>query len=373
MTRLLVGLSVGSGREGIDVAAVRVSGLGLSAAVRCEKHVRSAFLPGNRTVRAVADTASAGVRQLVSRVGADLRSVFAVGLLAPFDTLPEMLAEQTGLTVFAGFAERDMAAGGSGRPITAAADFLAGRSDTEDRLLIHLGAVSSVLLLPAGGKISQLVGFDAGPGNRLLDEIASLGSRGKDAFDPGGTRAVQGKCLEDLLTDWRRHPFLLKRPAKSLGSDVFAGPFVTAAFDAARTAGGSLNDLLCTAAHFITGCVGAGGREWLPRPELPRGVYVSGGGVRNGFVWQRLQHQFPDSLLRRTDEIGLPALGRTATAAAGLAALAADGVAGNLPLLTGAAGGRLGGRIVPGDPRHWAAVAGWMAEQGGAYARLKAA
>jgi anhydro-N-acetylmuramic acid kinase len=383
-SRLLVGLAVGSGLEGVDAAAVRVAGVGLSARPLVERHARTAFLPHvrdalrrpptERLPRDVGDALATAARQAVAAVGADLRDVFAAGLILPpgpaFDTAAERVAEQTGLTAVVGYADRDRAAGGAGSPISPAADFLFARSPTEDRLLVHLGAVTSVLLVPAAGTVTQLVGFEAGPGNRFLDDLVSLGSRGREGFDPGGTKAVQGRCLDDVLADWLTHPFLHRKPPKAVRAADFAGPFVAGAFDAARAAGGSLHDLLCTAAHFVARCVGGGVRRWVPASAAPRGVYVSGGGVRNGFLWHLLQGQFDGEPIRRSDEIGLPALGRTAAAAAGLAALAADGVAGNLPLLTGAAGGRLAGRFVPGDPRNWAAVTAWAAEQTGDYGPL---
>ena len=384
LSRLLIGLSVGSGLEGVDAALVRVAGVGLSAAPHVEASARLPFPPhvrdavrrptSSRNAREVGDALTAAARHVLVRGGADLRAVLAAGLIVPplphFDAAAEAVAEQTGLTVLTAFAARDTAAGGTGVPITAAADYLTARADAEDRVLIHLGAAAGVLFVPAGGRITDLVGFDAGPCNRLLDGIAQLGTRGKDVFDPGGTRAVQGRCLDDVLAGWLAHPHLARKPPKAVRQEEFDSAFLAAAFDAARAIGGSLNDLLCTASHFVARGIGAGVRQWVPASAGPRGLYVSGGGVRNGFLWQLVQQQFPGEPLRRTDAVGLPALGRKAAAAAGLTAMTLDGVAGNLPLLTGAAGGRLVGRVVPGDPRNWAAVAAWAAEQLWDYAHI---
>jgi anhydro-N-acetylmuramic acid kinase len=85
--------------------------------------------------------------------------------------------------------------------------------------------------------------------------------------------------------------------------------------------------------------------------------------VRNGFLWQRLGHEFGDTPVSRADEAGVPALARSAAAAAVLAALTCDGVPGNLPVWTGAAGGRLVGQLVPGDGRNWARLTAWAADQ----------
>jgi anhydro-N-acetylmuramic acid kinase len=108
------------------------------------------------------------------------------------------------------------------------------------------------------------------------------------------------------------------------------------------------------------------------KPEVSRRVLLTGGGVRNGLLWQRVSQQFGDKV-ERADVVGVPALSRNAAAAAVLAALTCDGVSGNLPVLTGATGGRLLGHISPGDNRNWARCAAWLADQTGDYPRTNRA
>jgi anhydro-N-acetylmuramic acid kinase len=130
-----------------------------------------------------------------------------------------------------------------------------------------------------------------------------------------------------------------------------------------RSAGGSLNDLLCTATHAIAEAIRAGYQLWIaPHLQISQ-VYLSGAGTRNGFLWKLLQSQFAEQELFLTERLGILPLAREASAAAVLTALSLDGVTANLPLLTGAAGGRMIGRWVPGDARNWARVTAWAAEQ----------
>jgi anhydro-N-acetylmuramic acid kinase len=369
-TRLLIGLSLGSAREAVDAALVRAGGIGLAMMPRVELAVRPPILPhvwSAADPRGLGDAFATAARHLATKAGLDLRNILAIGLLTPRDdrlpTAAEFVAETTGITVVNGFGDRDSAAGGCGSFITPAADYLFCRGDTDERLLIHLGAVASVLFIPPGGKVTDLIGFETGPGPGLLDALVYRGSRGRDGVDSGGTRAVQGTCHDDLLAQWLAHPFLLRKPPKAVPHGAFGEAFLSDAFDTARAAGVTLNDLLCTATHFIARSIGIGVRQFIPPSLKPRAVYVSGGGVKNGFLWQLLQQQFPADPLRRLDELGVPVLSRKAAAAAVLAALTLDGVAGNLPLLTGASGGRLIGRLIPGDPRNWAIATAWAAEQ----------
>lgn len=395
MDRLLVGLAVGSGLEGVDAAAVRASAVGLdlaptvvaTARVVFPSVVRDAFrLPtaggSGEFASNVAETLVYALRQVLTRVGASPRDVFAAGLLEPGRPLSDVrllwveaadrVAEQTGLTIVHGFRHRDRAAGGAGHPITAAADCLLFRSPSQTRLLIHLGAVASLLFLPPAAKLSSVVGFEAGPGNQLLDALVYHGTRGKELSDPGGKKAVQGRCLEPLLARWLEHPHLTRTPPKTVHAEAFGRSFLLAAFDAARQLNAGLPDLLCTATHLVARAIGDAAKRWLPVLPGLRQDLVTGGGVRNGFLWQLVAQQFPDGIVR-SDEAGIASLARNAAASAVLAALLCDGVAGNLSALTGAAGGRLLGQFAPGDGRNWARIAAWIAEQTGEYPRLNRA
>jgi anhydro-N-acetylmuramic acid kinase len=393
--RTLIGLAIGSGFEAAAAAAVRSEGAGPGMAARVLATVRTPIPAEVRDAgrhllrqadpwptdfaRGLGEVLALAARQAAERAGTDLRDSLAAGLLTrlpetnpdpdrPSASPGDYLAELTGLTVVCGFRLRDVAAGGSGQLITAAADTILYRDPGEERVLVHLGSITSVLLLPPGGRLSEVAGFEAGPGNRLLDDLTALGTRGREICDHGGTRAVQGRCLEPLLERWSAHPFLARKPPKAVPRSAFGSAFLTDAFEAARAAGGTLNDLLCTATHFVARCVGAGCERWLPSAASTRRVLVSGGGARNGFLWKLLEQQFPGLPVERLDAVGVPAAARTAAAAAVLAGLTLDGAAANLPLVTGASGSRLVGRLVPGDQRNWAACAAWIAEQAGGYA-----
>jgi len=390
MSRVLIGLSVGSGLEGADAVIVRADGVGLDLAPAVTSSVRVSFPPSVRDairaptapaahsdlVRNIAETLVHAVRQVLSRAAASPRDVFAGGLLDParpatepgflWPEVADRVAEQTGLTIVHGFRHRDRAAGGAGHPITAAADCLLFRSTIHARLLIHLGSVSSLLFLPPSAKMSSVVGFEAGPGNQLLDALVYHGTRGKESSDPGGKKAVQGRCLEPLLARWLEHPHLTRTPPKTIHPEAFGRSFLLAAFDAARQLNAGLPDLLCTTTHLAARAVGETAQRWLPVVPGIRQVLLTGGGVRNGFLWQLVAQQFPEGIAR-SDEVGIAPLARNAAASAILTALVCDGVAGNLSILTGAVGGRLLGHFTPGDARSWARVAAWIADQTGEY------
>ena len=161
---------------------------------------------------------------------------------------------------------------------------------------------------------------------------------------------MQGKCVEPLLQSWLAHPYLQRRPPKSLPRQLFGDEFAAQAVQQARQHGGSLHDLLCTATHFVARGVAAALQRFLPPAHRIERVFLSGGGVRNGLLWHLLEQQFGGD--RRWSAPTRPASRPTCArrlAFGLLAALTLDGVPGNVPSATGAAGSRLLGSLTPGS------------------------
>jgi anhydro-N-acetylmuramic acid kinase len=188
-------------------------------------------------------------------------------------------------------------------------------------------------------------------------------TNGREHYDAGGRHAVQGKCLESLLQAWLTHPYFQRRPPKSLPCNLFGEEFASQAVQQTRQINGSLHDLLCTSTHFVARGITSAVERFHPAPQGIERIFLSGGGVRNGLLWRLLEQQFGSIAMERIDALGVPAHGRKAMSLGMLAALTLDGVPGNLPSATGAAGARLLGSLTPGSSSNWARALNWMAAQ----------
>jgi anhydro-N-acetylmuramic acid kinase len=396
MTRWIIGLASGSSADGVDAALLEVEGIGLDLRVRLAhalhqpygKELRDLILravgAGPCDARQLAllhrllgETFAAAARQVADRASFSLARVQCVGCPGhtvwhdPDGRFPATLglgmaavvAERTGITAVSDFRARDVVAGGQGVPLGALADYLLFRHPGEDRVLVHLGGLARVVYLPANCRIHQIVGFEAGPCNVLLDALMRQLTGGKEAYDPGGKHAVQGRCIDALLQRWLAHPYLQKRPPKSLPRQAFGEEFASQAVRQARESHWPLHDLLCTATHFVAHGITGALRRALPAGRPPRRVLLSGGGTRNGLLWHLLEQQLGGVPLERTDRHGVPADARKALTFGLLAALTLDGVPANVPSATGATGSRLLGSLTPGSPDNWARCLGWMAAQ----------
>ncbi len=394
-TRWIIGLVSGSSADGVDAALLEIEGVGLELRGRvlhalCQPHgkdlrelVRKATGPAAVELRQLGlvhrllgETFAAAARQVADLAGISLKKVHCVGCSGQtiwhevegrFPStltlgMPAVIAERLGVTVLDDFRTRDLAVGGQGIPLEALSDFLLFRQPSQNQLLLHLGGLTRVTALPAGGRLPEMVAFEAGPCNLLLDTLMWHLTNGRELHDFGGKHAVQGRCLESLLQSWLEHPFLQRRPPRCVNRHQFNEEFVVRVVQQARQHQGNLHDLLCTATHFVARSLAEAVKRFLPSRSIDR-VLLSGGGVRNGFLLHLLQQQFPGLTLHKTDEVGIPAQACKAAAFAVLAALTLDGVAGNVPASTGAAGSRLLGSLTPGTPSNWARCLAWMAAQ----------
>jgi anhydro-N-acetylmuramic acid kinase len=277
--------------------------------------------------------------------------------------MASVVAERLGVTTVSDFRSRDVAAGGQGIPLEALADFLLYGHPQQDRVVLHLGGLAHVIGMPAGCRLQEMTAFEAAPCNVLLNTLMYHLTNGRESHDAGGKHAVQGKCLEPLLDKWLSHPFFQRRPPRSVVRHHFNEEFVVRVVQQARELQGTLHDLLCTATHFVARSITLALRHLLPARMLAGRVLLGGGGVRNGFLWHLLEQHLAGVSLCKTDEVGMPAQACKAAAFAVLAALTMDGVPGNVPSATGAAGSRLLGCLTPGSSGNWAHCLAWMAAQ----------
>ena len=252
---------------------------------------------------------------------------------------PSLLAELTGIAVVADFRSRDIAAGGQGAPLVPAFhQSVFGRTDRVVTVL-NLGGIANLSVLPAQGK-GQILGFDCGPGNALMDAWCQQHT-GKP-FDAGGAWAASGKLLPTLLASLLEEPYFSAPPPKSTGRDLFSMAWLAAKlapFSAERPQD-IQNTLTELTASACISCVMSYGKD---SDEL----VVCGGGAFNTHLMERLQTGLPSMRVLSSDAHGLPPLQVEAAAFAWLARQAVSRQPGNFASVTGATGPRVLGAIYP--------------------------
>lgn len=257
---------------------------------------------------------------------------------------PTVIAERTGITCVADFRVADVAAGGQGAPLVPFLDatLFAGRH--EPIAVVNIGGIANVTLLPGPDAPADVVAFDTGPGNMLIDRAAR--TLFGQPMDRQGAIAA-GAQVNATLLDWLLgHPFFKQQPPKTTGHEDFGAAYYGQAWQTAQ-------DLACDAATFIATLTELTARTIAAAiPAQVRLVILSGGGAHNTALLDRLRTALDRRELAarvvQSDEFGVPIDAKEAMAFALLGFEAVRGQSNNVPAATGARRGAILGKIVPG-------------------------
>ena len=376
-SRLVAGLMSGTSADGIDAVLTRITGCGLTTKV---EQLGFYFLPFDAGTRqAILDMCSGNaggardvcllsthlgllyaqaVRELLVRtqtrrvdlIGCHGQTVYHLPEETPYlgttirGTLqigdPSHLAEEFGCPVVSDFRIRDMAAGGLGAPLVPYTEFLLYRSDTEDIALQNIGGIGNITLLPAGCTLDQVTAFDTGPGNMVMDALASKLTGGKQTYDDGGKLAASGRVIPRLLDRMLEDPYLRRQPPKTTGREYYGADYVAQLLSFGDY---PLVDILTTATAFTARSIALSLRSFAPR--MPGRLVVGGGGSRNPTLLRFLREDLPEVTVQTQEDLGLSSDAKEAVAFAILANEALFGICNNAPSATGAKHGVVMGRI----------------------------
>jgi anhydro-N-acetylmuramic acid kinase len=273
--------------------------------------------------------------------GGAIRSTLQIGE-------PAVIAERTGITTVADFRPRDLAAGGEGAPLVPIVHHLLFSHPERARAVLNIGGIANVTVLPAAAGLGEVSGFDTGPGNVLMDELVRAAGLSDKGYDEDGRLARAGRVHEALLADLLGHAFIRRPPPKSTGREAFGPALAAEVLARLHAEGRPPEDGVATLAALTVQAVAANLRGFvLPRTPVQE-LFVVGGGALNPVLLWGLAEALPDCVVQSGEAAGMPARAVEAVTFAVLAYLTATGRPGNLPSVTGAAGPRVLGCIVPG-------------------------
>lgn len=245
------------------------------------------------------------------------------------------VAEAARCSVVSDFRQRDLAAGGEGAPISILADDIIFRNAPRPTAILNLGGLANLSWLAVD---AEPLAFDTGPAGSLLDGFAR--NLIHLPLDRGGEVALSGHSCSELLTRWMRNPFFEQAPPKSTGRDTFGSEWVRSLLASAAPENRPA-DLLATAVEFVAETVAAG-LSFLP--ERPDCLWLAGGGVHNSALVAALGRTCGVPVAS-TEELGVDPDAREALVFAILAARCAVGEPVTRTSATGAAAGRVLGKI----------------------------
>jgi anhydro-N-acetylmuramic acid kinase len=281
---VIAGIMSGTSADGMDVAIVRIGSKGSGrrlkllhhASFAYPKQLRQAVLAAmdaqNITTAelarlnwrlgiAYAEGAMAAIQSFgrkVDLIGCHGQTVYHQGRAAKYAgraiactwQLGEMalLSAATKLPVVSNFRPADMAAGGQGAPLVSYLDYVLFRSATRNRILQNLGGIGNLTAMPAGAGMEELLAFDTGPANMIVDALTQQ-LFGKQ-YDRNGTIAGRGGVSQTLVEECMRNPYFKLAPPKSAGREEFGERYAAEFLKRCSQSRLSSEDTIATATAF---------------------------------------------------------------------------------------------------------------------------
>ena len=255
-----------------------------------------------------------------------------------------VLASLLGLPVVSNFRAADMAMGGQGAPLVPYFDYIRFTDAAENRVLLNLGGIANLTVLKADGQPENVVAFDTGPANMLMNYIAAR--RLGKAWDEDGRAAAAGTANSAVVAEFLRDEYYTRTPPKSTGRELYTESFADRFESSMRaTEDNSPEAAMATALMITVETIAlAMERFVLPSVSVDR-LLASGGGVRNTELMRRLSERLSPLPVESLTTQGVDADFKEALCFAVLAHEFVNGTPANLPSVTGASGPALLGEL----------------------------
>ncbi|MEC3879970.1 anhydro-N-acetylmuramic acid kinase [Parapedobacter sp. 10938] len=340
--RLIIGLMSGTSLDGLDIALCRIAGSGTDTALELLRFDTKAYTGDFRdrirqvfAKRTIDQQVLSGLHALIGQTHGKLVNEALhewgipandVDLLAshgqtvfhapqsltgtvdyPNSTLQlgdgDHLAVATGIITISDFRQKHIAAGGEGAPLAAYGDYLLFTDRQETRVLLNIGGIANFTILPAtNGNGNPCFATDVGPGNTLMNQymLAYLG----EEMDRDARLALTGVVNEQLLETLLRHDFFALPFPKTTGPELFNLRYLTEAQRASGTEILHARDVMATLVAFSATAIAAAIRHAVQACGNPH-VYISGGGLHNPLLVDRIAGALEGIPVSSFDELGL--------------------------------------------------------------------
>ncbi len=258
---------------------------------------------------------------------------------------PSVISNVTGITTVGDYRIADCSVDGDGAPLVSFLDYILFTSKTKNRLLLNIGGISNFTVLKKNAKRDDVIAFDTGPGNMIIDGV--IKKLFKKNYDRNGEVAFKGKMSKILFSFLRNDSYYKLKPPKSTGREFYGEIFQKRLLN--RCKGISQNDIIYTISEFTSYSIHYNYKKFVSNKIKVDELFVSGGGAKNNFLMKRLKYYFKGVRVKELHQSGLTSDNKEAVLFAVLANECLCGNAANMPNVTGAKRNVILGKICQGE------------------------
>ena len=329
MTKIALGLMSGTSADGLTVCAVRPAPFKIlhfknypypaALQTRLLNAVRLAAPELSRLNYELGALYAKTVRKFLKDFNLRAEDILVIGshgqtvYHGPNDKTPNtlqigdasFLACETGAPAVSDFRAKDIALGGEGAPLIPFFDeYIWGKGTP--KILLNVGGISNFSVV---GKNIKTFGFDAGPGNTLMD--LSCQRLLHKPFDKNGQTAAKGTPDKALVKKLLKQKFFTQKPPKSLDKNEFGLVYLEKYFAFPNPQ--NVPDLLATLTYFTAAAVAKAVTDFVPQ-NAQKELVVSGGGCYNQTLLKFLRELLPHINVTTTIAYGIDPQAKEAAA-----------------------------------------------------------
>ena len=365
--RNVVGLMSGTSMDGIDSALVRIEGSGIDTKVELidfvtysysnrlryelEEVLNTSVVKLSDLNFAVGEAFSDATISIIERAGMKPNEIDLVGThgqtvfhnppsnQSEFSSTlqigePDIIAERTGITTVSDFRPRDMSSNGEGAPLVPYVDYILFKNKDKIRIAQNIGGISNCTIITPD--LADVMAFDSGPGNILLDGVMKIHSAGKEKYDNDGKIAKKGEVDFKVLYNLLNNDYFKESPPKTTGREMFGKNESEKLYKLVENKSLALTDLLATLVQFTVDTIYNAYEDYIFSKWKIDEVILSGGGAYNPVMVEKLAQKITPIELSLSDKYNIPADAKEAMSFAVLANETIFGNPSNLPGVTGA-------------------------------------
>lgn len=246
----------------------------------------------------------------------------------------QVISSLTGIKVVSNFRVSDIVKGGEGAPLVPMFEYLYFKNDLKNIVLQNIGGIGNLTYLKKGCSIDEVLAFDTGPGNVMIDYFVN--KYFNLPFDDGGKIALSGMIIAPIFNELIEDEYVKKLPPKSTGRELYSVERLeelAKKFDFDKY---DKKDIITTITEFTVYSIVYNYKNYVKDIDE---VIVSGGGSHNNYIMTRLNEELDCNVLSldQKEESNISfSDAKEAFAFAILGYLSLTGRAGNVKKATGA-------------------------------------
>ncbi len=334
MKKLAIGLMSGTSLDGIDVVLTEISGVSLDTKVKViyentyplsedvisqihqamDEKLSSSKLISSLNVelgyvfgQAVLDFAKdyqidlnnidfiASHGQTIYHIAKDEKGAYRSSLQLGEAAI---IADMTSTTVVYNFRNADIASGGQGAPLVPYADYILFTDKIINRSIHNIGGIANMTYLKKNGTLDDVIAFDSGPGNMMINEACQVLYNLE--YDKDGIIASKGKLIEKMYDEIYRHPYFNQIYPKSTGREIFGSEYTLKMIKKYKAY--PKEDIIQTLSMITVDSIVDSYHKLIQAPVDE--LVLCGGGAYNHFIRNEIAKKMPDTKVIMLEDLG---------------------------------------------------------------------